>query len=520
MNKKNNFNPIILALILSAGIYIGYILKPTNKNSNKFDLILNQIADSYVDSINKEQLIEKCIENLLEELDPHSSYIKAKDLSNVNEPMEGSFDGIGIEFTIKNDTLLVVAPISGGPSEQLGIKSGDKIIFVDDENIVGPKLNNEKVFKLLRGKRGSKVNIQILRNKKDELLKYTITRDKIPINSIDVSYMVDNALGYVKINRFSATTYKEFQIASKKLLSQGMTKMVLDLRNNPGGYLGAAINLANEFLEDDILIVYTEGLNRNKEEYFSNSRGNLISTEIIVLINEGSASASEIVAGAIQDNDRGIVAGRRSFGKGLVQEQFENADGSAFRLTTQSYFTPTGRSIQKPYKNGFKTEYDEDYFDRLNNGELFSKDSIKFVDSLKFITKKGKILYGGGGIIPDVFIPIDTSTYNEQLSNLNRKDLIRSFAFDYTKRNREKIEKQSLNYFIKYFQIDNNTMNLFVEKCKKEGVNLIVNDLNINDLEILETQLKAFIARNIWNDDGFYPIINQIDNTFKEAIVL
>lgn len=524
MHKENHFSPLIFALILIFGICLGYSLNFSSNtsftSSNKFNLILHQLEEIYVDSLDKGDLVEKAVEGLLLELDPHSSYIPAKDLDAVNEPMEGSFDGIGIEFNLKDDTILVVAPISGGPSQQVGIRAGDKIVRVDGEVIAGTDLSNQKVFDLLRGKRGTKVIVGILRTGLKELIDFEITRGKIPIHSIDVAYMVDHELGYIKVNRFSATTYEEFKRASRNLLNEGMQKLLLDLRNNPGGYLGAAINMANEFLPDNNLIVYTEGRSRAKEEYFSNASGQLIKTDVIVLIDEGSASASEIVAGALQDNDRGLVAGRRSFGKGLVQEQFENKDGSAFRITTQRYYTPTGRCIQKPYQVGAKNQYNNDWLNRLNGGELTSKDSIHFADSLMFTTPKGKIVYGGGGIMPDVFIPLDTNAYHPSISQASRKDLIRSFAFDYTNRQRALIEQLSLDAFIQFFELKESDWQLLAKKCKEAGVDLKMNTWDMEDKKIVHTQLKAYIARNIWNDAGFYPIIHQIDNAFQEAILL
>ena len=524
MRKENHFSPIIFAIILIAGIWLGYSLNFSSSNntqeSNKFNLILHQLEELYVDSLAKEELVEKAIENLLTELDPHSSYIPAKDLEAINEPMEGSFDGIGVEFNLKDDTILVVAPISGGPSERVGIRAGDKIVRVDGEVIAGTNLTNQKVFDLLRGERGTKVVVGILRVGEKELIDFDITRGKIPIHSIDVAYMVDHELGYIKVNRFSATTYDEFKVASEGLLNEGMQKLLLDLRNNPGGYLGAAINMANEFLDDNKLIVYTEGRSREKEEYFSNVSGRLLGTEVVVLIDEGSASASEIVAGALQDNDRGIVAGRRSFGKGLVQEQFELHDGSAFRITTQRYYTPTGRCIQKPYENGNKDSYDNDWMTRLESGELTSKDSINFIDSLMFFTPQGKVVYGGGGIMPDVFIPLDTNSYHQSIAKANRKDLVRSFAFNYTNLHREELEKLKLKDFIKYYVIDNKAWSALAKQCAEAGIELEINELTLKDKKIISTQLKAFIARNIWNDFGFYPIIHQIDGTFQEAIRL
>tara|TARA_B100000497_G_C7691155_1_gene420287 strand:- start:1845 stop:3419 length:1575 start_codon:yes stop_codon:yes gene_type:complete len=522
LNKKSHFSPLIFSLILIVGIYLGKLLNFESfqqNDLNKFNLVLSQLEEAYVDSIDREELIEKAVSNLLKELDPHSYYIKAKDLSSVNEPMEGSFDGIGVEFNLLDDTILVVAPISGGPSQSVGILSGDKIVSVNGDTIAGTGLENEDVFDLLRGKRGTKVSVGILRKGHKGLLDFEITRDKIPIYSVDVSYMIDDKTGYIKVNRFAANTYEEFMDASKKLLKSGMEKLVLDLRNNPGGYLGAAINISNEFLEEDLLIVYTQNRLGDKEEYFSNKRGLLINTLVTVVIDEGSASASEIVAGALQDNDKGTIVGRRSFGKGLVQEQFEHPDGSAYRITTQRYYTPTGRCIQRPYAKGQGEDYATDLVDRLSSGELLSKDSIEFNDSLKFITPKGKVVYGGGGIMPDIFIPLDTNSYHRSISEANRKDLIRQYAFDYTNQHRSELESQELANFISLFEINTNDFNLLADYCRTAGVIIPVSELTDYDKSILSTQLKAYIARNIWNDDGFFPVIHKIDYTFQQAIL-
>jgi len=519
INKQSQYGPIIFSIVLAVGILIGSFLNRNNKNNlspNKFDLILNQLEEIYIDSINKDVLIEQAVENLIEELDPHSSYIPAQNLQSINEPMEGSFDGIGIEFNLQKDTILVVAPISGGPSQMVGILSGDKIISVDDEVIAGTNLSNEDVFKLLRGKKGTKVKVGILRN--NELINFDITRDNIPIYSVDVSYMLNQAIGYIKINRFSATTYEEFISASTKLLNLGMSKLILDLRNNPGGYLGASINISNEFLKDDKLIVYTQSRNGDRKEYYSNRNGLLTDTEVVVIIDEGSASASEIVAGALQDNDRGTIVGRRSFGKGLVQEQFENKDGSAYRITTQRYYTPTGRCIQRPYSNGENKDYQNDLLGRYESGELLSADSIPLIDSLKFTTPKGKIVYGGGGIIPDVFIPIDTISFNNSILLANRKGLVRQFAFDFTDKIRQEWTDKGLKQFIANFQVRKSILIQLKDFCEKENISLDINDFDTYDQKIIQTQLKAFIGRNIWNDDAFFPIMHEIDETFQEAI--
>ena len=522
LNKKSDFSPIVFALILVFGILLGKNLNFETFHSNdlnKFNLVLSQLEEAYVDSINKEDLIEEAVTNLLKNLDPHSYYIKAKDLPSINEPMEGSFDGIGVEFNLIKDTILVVAPISGGPSQSVGIFSGDKIISVNGETIAGTGLKNEDVFKLLRGKRGTKVNVGILRKGYRELLEFEITRDKIPIYSVDVSYMIDPELGYIKINRFAANTYKEFINASKKLLDNGMKKLVLDLRNNPGGYLDAAINISNEFLDDNLLIVYTNNRLGDKKEYYSNQKGLLINTPVIVIIDEGSASASEIVAGALQDNDKGTIVGRRSFGKGLVQEQFECSDGSAFRITTQKYHTPTGRCIQRPYKKGKSDDYASELIDRMNSGELINKDSIVFNDSLKFITPNGKIVYGGGGIMPDIFVPLDTNSYHPAISEAIRKDLIRQFAFNYTNQHRSELESQELSNFIAFFELNINELKNLELYFNSFNVKISIFELSKIDKDILTTQIKAYIARNIWNDDGFFPVIHTIDNTFQKAIM-
>jgi len=517
MNKNTNYNPIIFSLTLIIGILIGNLFfNENNVNQNKFDLLLSQLEEIYVDSINKDELTEQAVQYIIEELDPHSNYIPAQDLASVNEPMEGSFDGIGIEFNLNKDTILVVAPISGGPSQMAGIQSGDKIIIVNNDTIAGTELTNDKVFKLLRGKKGTKVKLGVLRN--NQMIDFELSRDKIPIYSVDVSYMIDSKTGYIKINRFSATTYQEFKQASKKLIKSGMKKLVLDLRNNPGGYLGASINISNEFLNGNKLIVFTKGRNGIENEFYSNNDGILKKTDVITLINEGSASASEIVAGAIQDNDRGTIIGRRSFGKGLVQEQFQNEDGSAYRITTQRYYTPTGRCIQRPYNNGEKENYNDDILDRYENGELFFKDSIPLIDSLQYITPKGKVVYGGGGIIPDIFIAIDTTNFHNDIDAINRKGILRDFAFDYTGTIREELTLMGLINFISTFEIDTKTLIQLQKYCEKQGQKFSVEMFDSYDLKIVKTQLKAQIGRNIWNDEAFFPIIHEIDNTFQRAL--
>ncbi len=407
--------PIILSVAIIIGIGIGYFFSfknnnqsqvISNDNKGKIEKVLSYIEQHYVDKIKPDSLSDLTLSALLNNLDPHSEYIPASELQTVNEPLEGNFDGIGVEFNILKDTITVVNPIAGGPSEKVGIKAGDKIIFVNTEKVAGIKISNQQVFKKLRGERGTKVKVKIKRTNSVQLIEFVITRGEIPIYSIDAAYMIKSTIGYIKINRFSASTYKEYLDSFNKLKKSGMKKLIIDVRGNGGGYLNAAVDIIDELLPKGTRIVYTEGQASPRKDYKATDKGGFENEEVVVLIDEGSASASEILAGAIQDNDRGVIIGRRSFGKGLVQEQMEMPDGSALRLTTARYYTPTGRCIQKSYSNG-KEKYFEEEFNRYENGELLSVDSIKFADSLKFKTPSGKIVYGGGGIMPDIFIALD-----------------------------------------------------------------------------------------------------------------
>ena len=419
-NRIRIFLPLIIALAVVGGILIGKQMRQPLPGNNKFlfsfkqnqfskiNDIINLINDEYVDTVNDKELVESAIKAMLENLDPHSTYIPAEDLKAYTEPLEGGFDGIGIEFHIQNDTIMVVAAVSGGPSEQLGIQSGDRIVAVEGKSVASIGIRNEDVLRMLRGKSGTKVNISVLRKGVDKIVDYEITRDKIPINSLDASYMITDNIGYIRISQFGQHTYEEYQGAFMQLTEKGMTKLILDLRDNPGGYLQTAVKIADEFLPENKLIVYTKGKSRPHENYLASSRGLFQEGEMVVLIDEGSASASEIVAGALQDWDRATIIGRRSFGKGLVQEQNSLPDGSALRLTIARYYTPTGRSIQKPYAEGYG-EYVKELFERRAHGELEFADSIHFADSLKFTTPGGKTVYGGGGIMPDIFVPLDTS---------------------------------------------------------------------------------------------------------------
>ena len=521
--------PIVFSLVLILGIFIGtsfhtggnlgIISVDADNKYNKIEEILRYVQLEYVDTINSKQLVEKTIVAMLQNLDPHSSYITADELQANNEPLKGNFEGIGIEFNVMQDTICVVAAIPGGPAEAVGIRAGDKIIKVEGNKVAGIKITNKDVLNKLKGKGHTKVKVSIMRRGKAQLLDFTITRGIIPIYSIDVAYMVNSKTGYIKISRFAATTYDEYIIAFNKLKKQGMHQLIIDLRGNGGGYLNTAVDIADEFLSDGKEIVYTQGRARPRKGYKATGKGDFEKGNLIVLIDDGSASASEILAGAIQDNDRGTIIGRRSFGKGLVQEQSEFSDGSAMRLTIARYYTPTGRCIQKPYTDDVEAYYSEEY-KRYSSGELESADSMKIADSLKFTTPEGKIVYGGGGITPDIFVPLDTSGRSRFLSEVIYSGLVNDFAFAYADKERKKLTAyKTFQTFNKSFVITDGLFNEFVEYSRKKKV--VSNPhQNKNSEEIIKTQLKALIARNIWNNEGYYPVIQSRDNILKKATEL
>jgi carboxyl-terminal processing protease len=527
MNSNNSkravFLPLFLALAVICGILIGFFLPKENDipqhpnlrpRNEKLTSILNIIQANYVDSVTRNELVDAAIPAMLKKLDPHSVYIPARDLVRANEPLQGNFEGIGISFNLLTDTILVISTIPGGPSEKLGLQAGDKILYVNDSLVAGKGISDEKVMGMLKGPRGTLVKIKILRKGQKELLPFDITRDKIPIYSVDVAYMVNPATGYMLINSFAMTTFDEFMKGLKELKAEGMTKLIIDLRGNSGGIMEAAIEIADQFLKEGQLIVYTKGRTQPRNEARATGKGEFQSGDLVVLIDEWSASASEILAGAIQDNDRGTIIGRRSFGKGLVQEPFQFTDGSGMRLTIARYYTPTGRSIQKPYNRGFDA-----YFDDLNSRyarhEFERSDSIHFADSLKFTTPGGKIVYGGGGIMPDKFVPVDTSGISTYFMKI--RPLIYQFALQYTEGNRETLKKYTeANELEKYLDkqglLDQLTRYASANKIKpdREGIK--------TSGEIMYTQLKAYIARNILDNKGFYPIKERIDNTLMVAI--
>ncbi|HBH47290.1 MAG TPA: peptidase S41 [Bacteroidales bacterium] len=493
--------------------------QPVYKQSFKFAKFLDYLYSYYVDTVNASDVVEEAIVNILDELDPHSTYIPADELKKMREPLQGNFEGIGISFNILKDTLYVISAISGGPSEKVGVRAGDKIVKVDGDNIAGIGITNEDVFSLLRGKKGTKVTITVLRKNNKELLDFTIVRDKIPIFSIDASYMINENTGYIKINRFSATTIKEFSEAAIALKEKNAQNLVLDLTGNGGGYLDAAVKLADEFLPANRLVVYTEGANSPKREYLTTSAGRFENGKIIVLIDEGSASASEIVSGAIQDWDRGIVLGRRSFGKGLVQREMLLPDESAVRITIARYYTPSGRLIQKPFINGSE-EYHLEIYSRYSKGELASKDSIDFPDSLMHTTLvKERAVFGGGGIMPDIFIPFDTTYYSDYYRDLIRKGIINEFILEYVDNNRDKLLKAYPQFqaFKKGYTLSDKLFERFIIYAEKEGLVRDDEALEVSGAQI-KLMLKAFMARDIYGRSEFFEIYNTSTETYLKAL--
>jgi len=530
--KWSIFLPLMLAIALVLGILIGIVLPEKRDPSqlpgirprnDKLSTILNIIERNYVDSVNRDDLVEAAIPAILKKLDPHSVYIPAKDLARANESLQGNFEGIGISFNMLTDTILVISTIPGGPSEKMGLQAGDKILYVNDSLVAGKGISDEDVMGMLKGPKGTTVGVKILRSGFRDLLTFNIIRDKIPIYSVDVAYMVNKQTGYIKINNFAVTTFDEFMTGLKALKDQGMTKLIVDLRSNSGGIMEDAVQIANQFLKQGQLIVYTMGRNQPRNEARATGKGEFEDGDLVILIDEGSASASEILAGAIQDNDRGTIIGRRSFGKGLVQEPVPFADGSGMRLTIARYYTPTGRSIQKPYTEGFD-EYFDDLNARFNRGEFEVSDSIHFSESLKFTTPGGRTVYGGGGIMPDEFIPVDTSEISRYF--LLVRPFIYQFSLKYTEKNRDRLKKFTeageLEKFLdKQGLIDQ--FSRFIESANLQpsgavsGIKPDPEGLRTSG-RVIHTQIKAYIARNILDNKGFYPIWQQIDTTLKYAI--
>ena len=509
------------------GLFVGLIIITgwLNAQNNqgyrpidKLNTLIYYLENFYVDTLNEEKIVESGIEGILKELDPHSYYLTAKELKEADEPLQGNFEGIGIQFNLYRDTIMVVSPISGGPSEKAGIRSGDKIIYINDTLVAGKKITNNDVFKWLRGKKGTKVELKIMRKGEKDLINFTIIRDKIPVFSVDAAYMAAPEIGYIKINRFSNTTMDEYRKGMEKLKAQGAKHLILDLTDNSGGYLHAAVDLADEFLKSGELIVYTQGVNSPRKDYYATAKGGFHEGKLVVIINEGSASASEIVSGAIQDLDRGVIIGRRSFGKGLVQNTFPFPDGSAVRITTSRYYTPSGRFIQAPYDQGVEKYY-EDLYSRFKNGQLTDEKNIKFPDSLKYQTRNKRTVYGGGGIMPDVFLPLDTSFYSDFLMNLTKANVINDFCIDYVEQHRDKLKTSypSFEEFEKNFIEEETMWNEFLAFAKSKKIEAKEESIATSK-SWLKVRLKAGIAQNHWGREEFFRIWNAHDSSFKKAI--
>ena len=471
-----------------------------------------------MDSVDMEPLLEQAVRAMVEELDPHSEYMTAEEYKKMNEPLAGNFEGIGIQFNIIKDTIAVVSPISGGPSEALGIRSGDKIVTIEDSVVAGTGITNRDVIKKLRGDKGTVVNVGIFRRGVKEILSFDITRDKIPIFSIDASYMLNDETGYIKLNRFSHTSMDEYNEAMSELLGAGMKNLVFDLRGNSGGYLKTAIELADEFLESKDLIVYTEGVSSPRRENAATSAGRFEKGKLVMLINEGSASASEIVSGAVQDHDRGLVIGRRSFGKGLVQRPFKLRDGSVLKLTTARYHTPSGRCIQRPYDEG-EEAYRKENRRREKNGELFHADSVEFDESQRFETDNKRTVYGGGGVMPDIFIPLDTSENSDLYVDLWSKGLFNQFVNEHVDANRKQLKESYPDFeaFDKGFLVDDHLMDHFIEAAEAEDIEVDSTDLEVSD-HLIRTRIKALTARSLWKTQEYFRVINQEDEVVQKAL--
>lgn len=517
---RNTGISILLGVMLLAG-GSGLKAQDVQNSTMKFSRLLRLIDSYYVDTANVDVITEKAIVEVLRGLDPHSVYISKEEVDKMNEPLQGNFEGVGISFNVYRDTLMVVTTVPGGPSEKVGLRAGDRIVSVDSKNIAGVGLKNADVYDYLRGKKGTKVELKVKRKSEVNFLDFTVIRDKIPINSLDASYMLNAGTGYIKLNKFSATTTSEFIDAIKALKAGSkMNSLVLDLRGNGGGYLTAAIELADQFLTAYKLVVYTEGTHAGKKEYASTALGELEQGKLVILIDEGSASASEIVAGAIQDWDRGVLIGRRSFGKGLVQQPFPLTDGSMVRLTTAHYYTPSGRCIQKPYTEGVDA-YQKDYLKRIENGELFSKDSVTENKTQKYETKVSKrLVYGGGGVMPDVFIPLDTSKYYVYYNNLGRKNVVYTGVLDIMDANRDIFKQKYPDFktFSDKFEVTDEMVEKILVAGEKEGVKRDDEKSVEFARPLMKRQMKGLIARDLFSMSHYFQIMNVEDDAIRKAV--
>jgi carboxyl-terminal processing protease len=526
--------PLIVGISLATGVMIGSYLAAsgngfffgtsgngssqiqTDNSYNKIKTVLGYVQANYVDSVNPSHLTDITLEEMLQHLDPHSDYFTAEEAKEMDEPLQGNFEGIGIMYLFSNDTLIVDQVLPGGPSEKAGLRSGDRIVKANDTLLVGKFANEKFIRGKLRGPKGSKVTLAVKRPSANKMFDAVITRESIPIYSVESSYMIDKQTGYVRLARFAETSYSEFVLATDSLLKHGMKKLVLDLRGNGGGFLDQATAIADEFLPEGQTIIVTRGRVEGEERTLATKKGKLENMPLAVLVDENSASASEILAGALQDNDRGIIIGRRTFGKGLVQEEKTLNDGSKFRLTIARYYTPTGRSIQKPYNKGLAA-YEADEQNRYNHGELLNADSIKFPDSLKFKTPKGKTVYGGGGIMPDIFVPIDTGGGSTYLNNLFYKDIFTLWSMDFVQNHKAELGKNGIENFRHNFSITDPMVNDLVAIGEKNGVKK--NDLQFTrSHELILSYMKSYVARGMWGNKGYYEIWNDSDKALKVAV--
>ena len=519
--KRTNIWAGIFACIFS----IVFVQAQNNKSTaqlaaRKLQMAEFAISRMYVDSVDEKRMVEQAIIGMLKDLDPHSTYSNPEEVKKLNEPLVGNFEGIGVQFNMAEDTLFVIQPVSGGPSEKVGIMAGDRIVAVNDTAIAGVKMSQEDIMRRLRGPKGTKVHLKIVRRGVKEQLPFTVTRDKIPVYSLDASYMVDDKIGYVKVNRFAATTYDEFMEAFKKLKGQGMQDLILDLQGNGGGYLKTAIDLANEFLDKGELIVYTEGRRSPRSEFLAEGNGQFRKGRLVVLVDEYSASASEIVSGAIQDWDRGVVVGRRTFGKGLVQRPIDLPDGSMIRLTVARYYTPAGRCIQKPYES--IEQYNADLIERYNSGEMMSADSIHFPDSLKTNTLKlNRVVYGGGGIMPDYYVPVDTTLYTQYHRDLSNKSILLKVHYKLIDTYRKEWSKAYKDYptFNRKFELSDECMKQLIDEGEKAGIAYNEEQYQ-KSAPLMKLQLKALIARDLWDMNEYYQTINAVDESVTKAVEL
>ena len=526
MPNAKKYLPLVIGIAIAAGVFIGGKLNfrdtsdrlfTTNSKKDKLNRLIDYIDYEYVDEVNTDSIVDVTVNGILENLDPHSTYIPKKDLERVTENMRGDFVGIGINYYPYRDTIAVIRPTEGGPSQRVGITGGDRILLADGDSIYGKNFNTRYISAKLKGEKGTKVKLKVYRPRTKEYLDFEVKRSKIPIKSIESAYMLTNNLGYIKINRFAESTYKEFKKALGKLQDQGATKLALDLRDNPGGFLGISEQIADEFLEHNKLILFTKDKKGTEERIYATKRGDFEEGDVFVLINENSASASEVIAGALQDNDKGVIVGRRSYGKGLVQREMALGDGSAVRLTVSRYYTPTGRSIQRPYNNGNNRAYYNDYYKRLSTGELSDSENIKIEDSLKYITPGGKVVYGGGGIIPDIFVPIDKAFDNETINYLRQSGHFGFFVFEELDKNRAVYDGVTKRDFIENFAVSDDIVVRFQDYVNlRERTNITFVAYN----NIIKVLIKATLARQLFDDNAYQEIINDNDIMVYDVIEL